>query len=135
MNIVVSGYYGSKNGGDEAMLASMLEVLREEIPDLSATVISINPEYTKKRHHVEAVERREIRTIIKKIRAADLLISGGLDKREMAKGKEAIDRMVDAILPVMKKRGGYIPTCDHGVPEEVKLDDYLYLRKRLHEFG
>lgn len=65
----------------------------------------------------------------------DLLISGGLDKREMAKGKEAIDRMVDAILPVMKKRGGYIPTCDHGVPEEVKLDDYLYLRKRLHEFG
>ena len=66
-----------KNGGDEAMLASMLEVLREEIPDLSATVISINPEYTRKRHHVEAVERREIWTIIKKIRAADLLISGG----------------------------------------------------------
>lgn len=65
----------------------------------------------------------------------DLLISGGLDKREMARGKEAIDRMVDRILPVMKKRGGYIPTCDHGVPEEVRLEDYLYLRKRLQEFG
>ena len=25
--IVVSGYYGSKNAGDEAMLAAMLEVL------------------------------------------------------------------------------------------------------------
>ena len=65
----------------------------------------------------------------------DLLISGGLDKREMAKGKDAIDRMVDRILPVMKKRGGYIPTCDHGVPEEVSLKDYMYLRKRLQEFG
>lgn len=65
----------------------------------------------------------------------DLLISGGLDKREMAKGKDAIDRMVDRILPVMKKRGGYIPTCDHGVPEEVSLRDYMYLRKRLQEFG
>ena len=64
----------------------------------------------------------------------DLLISGGLDKREMAKGKDAIDRMVDRILPVMKARGGYIPTCDHGVPEEVRLEDYLYLRKRLREF-
>ncbi|MBQ2955911.1 MAG: hypothetical protein IJE08_05560 [Clostridia bacterium] len=64
----------------------------------------------------------------------ELLISGGLDKREMAKGKDAIDRMVDRILPVMKARGGYIPTCDHGVPEEVKLEDYLYLRKRLQEF-
>ena len=77
MNIVVSGYYGSKNGGDEAMLASMLEVLREEISDLHVTVISIDPEYTKKRHNVDAVERPDIWTIIKKIRSADLLISGG----------------------------------------------------------
>ncbi|MBQ7454090.1 MAG: polysaccharide pyruvyl transferase CsaB [Selenomonadaceae bacterium] len=77
MNIIVSGYYGSKNGGDEAMLAAMLEVLREEIPDLHVTVISIDPEYTKRRHGVDALKRPDIWTIIKKIRAADLLISGG----------------------------------------------------------
>ena len=77
MKIVVSGYYGSKNGGDEAMLAAMLEVLREEIPDLSVTVISLNPDYTRRRHNVDAVPRPDIWTIIKRIRAADLLISGG----------------------------------------------------------
>ena len=77
MKIVVSGYYGSKNGGDEAMLAAMLEVLREEVSDLSVTVISLNPEYTKRRHNVDAVPRSDIFSIIKKIRAADLLISGG----------------------------------------------------------
>lgn len=77
MNIVISGYYGSKNGGDEAMLAAMLEVLREEIPNLRVTVISIDPEYTKRRHNVDAVPRPDICSIIKKIRAADLLISGG----------------------------------------------------------
>lgn len=77
MNIVISGYYGSKNGGDEAMLAAMLEVLREEIPNLNATVISIDPEYTKRRHNVDSVKRPDICSIIKKIRAADLLISGG----------------------------------------------------------
>jgi uroporphyrinogen-III decarboxylase len=65
----------------------------------------------------------------------ELLISGGLDKREIAKGKDAIDRMVDAILPKMKERGGYIPTCDHGVPEEVSLKDYMYLRKRIREYA
>ncbi len=64
-----------------------------------------------------------------------LRISGGLDKREMAKGKDAIDRMVDAILPAMQARGGYIPTCDHGVPEEVSLENYLHLRRRMQEFG
>ncbi|NLG25849.1 MAG: hypothetical protein GX558_10865, partial [Clostridiales bacterium] len=64
-----------------------------------------------------------------------LLIAGGIDKRELAKGKDAIDRMVDRILPAMKARGGYIPTCDHGVPEEVRLDDYLHYRRRCLEFG
>ena len=65
----------------------------------------------------------------------DLLISGGLDKREMAKGRDAIDRMLERILPVMRERGGYIPTCDHGVPEEVKLSDYIYMRKRMLEWA
>lgn len=65
----------------------------------------------------------------------DLLISGGLDKREMAKGRDAIDRMLERILPVMCERGGYIPTCDHGVPEEVKLSDYIYMRKRMLEWA
>ncbi len=77
MKIVVSGYYGSKNGGDEAMLAAMLEVLREEVSDLKVTVISLNPEYTKRRHNVDAVPMPDVFSIIKKIRAADLLISGG----------------------------------------------------------
>lgn len=65
----------------------------------------------------------------------DLLIRGGIDKRVLAQGKDAIDRLVDSILPVMKKRGGYIPTCDHGVPAEVSFDDYMHFRQRLLEFA
>lgn len=64
----------------------------------------------------------------------DLLISGGVDKRILAQGPEAIDRMIDSIFPVMQKRGGYLPTCDHGVPEEVSLQNYLHFRKRCLEF-
>ena len=64
----------------------------------------------------------------------DLLIRGGIDKRILASGKDAIDREIDRIMPVMKKRGGYIPTCDHGVPEEVDFNDYLYYRKRMQEY-
>lgn len=64
----------------------------------------------------------------------DLLIRGGIDKRILAAGKDAIDREVDRIMPVMKKRGGYIPTCDHGVPAEVAFDDYVHYRKRMAEF-
>ncbi len=64
-----------------------------------------------------------------------LIISGGMDKRILAQGRDAIDRMVDRIMPVMRRRGGYIPTCDHGVPEEVPFEDYIYFRKRLSEYA
>ncbi len=65
----------------------------------------------------------------------DLLLSGGVDKRILAQGKDAIDRMVDRIFPAMQKRGGYLPTSDHGVPEEVTLENYMHFRKRCLEFA
>ena len=64
----------------------------------------------------------------------DLLMRGGIDKRILAQGREAIDRHLDSILPILKKRGGYIPVCDHGVPEEVSFEDYMHFRKRLKEY-
>ncbi len=64
-----------------------------------------------------------------------LVMSGGIDKRILAKTKSAIDEHLERIIPAMRKRGGYIPTCDHGVPAEVTLDNYLYYRKRSVELG
>jgi hypothetical protein len=65
----------------------------------------------------------------------DLAIFGGIDKRVLAQGREAIDAMLERIIPTMRARGGYIPTCDHGVPAEVPYEDYLYYRRRVVEMG
>ena len=65
----------------------------------------------------------------------DLAIFGGIDKRVLAQGRDAIDAMLERIIPVMRARGGYIPTCDHGVPAEVPYADYLYYRRRVVELG
>jgi uroporphyrinogen decarboxylase len=64
-----------------------------------------------------------------------LAMFGGIDKRVLARGREAIDAHLEYILPTMRARGGYIPTCDHGVPEEVPYADYLYYRRRCVELG
>ena len=64
-----------------------------------------------------------------------LVMTGGIDKRAIAAGKEEIDRYLERVLPPMCSRGGYIPTCDHGVPEEVSYENYLYYRKRAVELG
>ena len=65
----------------------------------------------------------------------DLVMSGGIDKRVLAKGKDEIDRYLERIIPPMRERGGYIPTCDHGVPAEVSYENYLYYRRRMVELG
>ena len=65
----------------------------------------------------------------------DLAIFGGIDKRILSKGRRAIEAELERILPVMRERGGYIPTSDHGVPAEVPYSDYLHYRKRCLELG
>jgi uroporphyrinogen decarboxylase len=65
----------------------------------------------------------------------DVVLTGGIDKRILASTKDDIDRHLEAILPVMRKRGGYHPTCDHGVPPEVPFENYVHYRRRVAEYG
>ncbi|MCL2352355.1 MAG: hypothetical protein FWC55_07485 [Firmicutes bacterium] len=68
-------------------------------------------------------------------RYPDLRMSGCIDKRVLAQTKDDIDRYLDRLLPVMRRRGGFIPTCDHGVPEEVPFENYMHFRERMLEYG
>ena len=75
--IVISGYYGFGNAGDEAMLTAILESLYNEQPNLDITVISGNPAKTGRTHGVKAVPRLHFPLIWHTLRQCDLLISGG----------------------------------------------------------
>lgn len=75
--IVISGYYGFANAGDEAMLTAMIEVLTDLDPNIKITVISGNPADTRERHGVSAVYRLNYPEIAKALSRSDLLISGG----------------------------------------------------------
>lgn len=63
----------------------------------------------------------------------NLMMTGGIDKRILAEGKEAIEAHLQHIMPFMVDRGGFYPTCDHGVPDDVSLENYLYYRRRVCE--
>jgi uroporphyrinogen decarboxylase len=63
----------------------------------------------------------------------DFVIAGGLDKRELGKGRDAIDRELEAKLPYMFERGGYIPTMDHHVPPEISFEDFKHYLSRIQE--
>ena len=63
----------------------------------------------------------------------EMHLRGGIDKRVLAAGPEAIDRMLRRILPPMVARGRYMPCCDHTVPDDISLANYLHYRRRVQE--
>jgi polysaccharide pyruvyl transferase CsaB len=77
VRIIVSGYYGFGNAGDEAMLAGIIAGMRGAAPDPRLTVLSGNPERTSLTHQVESIGRFDFRSLRRALRNADLLISGG----------------------------------------------------------
>ncbi len=76
-NIVISGYYGFGNAGDEAMLTAIVEAIRDIEPSAHITVISGNPKETRVKYNIESVGTFAMLPIMKALIQADLVISGG----------------------------------------------------------
>jgi polysaccharide pyruvyl transferase CsaB len=78
MKLVMLGYFGFGNAGDEAILAAELEALRAALgPATTFVAISGNPTHTRETHGIEAVSRTDFRSMISTLRGADALIAGG----------------------------------------------------------
>ena len=75
--IVISGYYGFNNAGDEALLTAILASLRAIEPDADITVISGNPGNTIIKHQVKSLYRFAAMRLLQAIGESDLVISGG----------------------------------------------------------
>ncbi|MBE0447481.1 MAG: polysaccharide pyruvyl transferase CsaB [Actinobacteria bacterium] len=74
--VLISGYYGFGNIGDEAILSAMVALLRAEIPGIEITVASSNPRETEERYRIRAIPR-SINAIRRAMKTSDLFISGG----------------------------------------------------------
>ena len=76
-NIVISGYYGFNNLGDEAVLTGIISLLKKNNKELKITVLSADPEKTAEFYNVNAVSRSSVFPILAVLAEADLFISGG----------------------------------------------------------
>jgi uroporphyrinogen decarboxylase len=55
----------------------------------------------------------------------DLLMMGGVDKRILAGTKPEIEKEVCRLAPLVEE-GGFIGFCDHRVPPDVPLENYIF---------
>ena len=62
----------------------------------------------------------------------DLLLLGGYDKHILAQSKKAIADEIDRLTPLVEE-GGFIPFCDHRVPPDVPLTNYMFYLETARE--
>ncbi|MET1171892.1 polysaccharide pyruvyl transferase CsaB [Paenibacillus amylolyticus] len=92
--LVISGYYGFRNSGDEAVLKSILTALEEESQRSNITiepiVLSGDPESTTAMYGVRSVHRMKLKEVREALKESDGLISGGGSLLQDATGLKSI---------------------------------------------
>jgi len=76
-DVVISGYHGFANSGDEALLFAILNTLRKKKPDIDVTVLSKTPAETARVYGVKSISRYNIFKIRQEMRASRMLLFGG----------------------------------------------------------
>ena len=76
-DVMISGYYGYNNSGDDLLLKSIVRDLKNRQADLSITVLSMRPKETKSQYGVNAIHRFNLFNIWRLLCNTKLLITGG----------------------------------------------------------
>ena len=76
-DVLISGYYGYKNIGDDSLLKAIVQTLKEQKPDVSITVLSKKPKETAELYNVGSIHRYNVFKIWNILRHTRLLVSGG----------------------------------------------------------
>ena len=77
LRILLSGYYGFGNLGDEALLEVIVEQLRQRFPEAIIEALSATPDQTTEAYGINATLRSDLRAVKNALRQADVVLSGG----------------------------------------------------------
>ncbi|MEI6520578.1 MAG: polysaccharide pyruvyl transferase CsaB, partial [bacterium] len=75
--ILIGGYYGFDNLGDEAVLAGLIKGLRDALPGVEIAALSANPDKTRLLHGITAIKRTDIASIFSLMHKSNLFLFGG----------------------------------------------------------
>ncbi len=77
IDVLISGYYGFHNSGDDSILSSIINGLKASCPTIKIVVLSKNPAETSTLYGVESIDRFNFGKIFKAMLKTKVLISGG----------------------------------------------------------
>lgn len=61
----------------------------------------------------------------------NMAYKGGIDKRAIAAGGSTLSEELERVIPPLLKDGGFIPSCDHGVPHDISWPNFVEYTRQL----
>ena len=126
-DVILSGYYGFGNMGDDSLLLSIASQLRAIDPQVRITALTKDPKKSQLKYGVRCINRLNVFAIRREMKRAKLLISGGGSLLQNNTSEKSLNYYIAIIklakragLPVMVYSNGIGPVYGERSVEKVK---------------
>ncbi len=129
-DVMISGYYGFHNSGDDCILKAIIDSLRSQKPNIQIIALSNNPAETESTYNVKSIHRFNIPLIFIKLLSTKLLISGGGSLvQDVTSDKSLIYYL--GIIRLAKLAGTKVMLYANGIGPIRKKKNYGKVRRAL----
>ncbi|MBE7025512.1 MAG: polysaccharide pyruvyl transferase CsaB [Ruminococcaceae bacterium] len=113
-DVVLSGYYGFHNSGDDALLKAILDSLHREKPDIRPLVLSACPRETELQYGVDAMYRFNMPALYRIMGKARMLINGGGSLLQDVTSSQSLWYYL-WVMRIARKRGAAVYIYANGI--------------------
>lgn len=131
-DVVVSGYYGFRNSGDDSILTAIISELKSACPNISITVLSKNPAETAHLYGVNSIDRLDIFKIFSILGKTKLLISGGGSLIQDVTSSKSLYYYL-SVMWLAKLRGAKVMLYSNGIGPVTKAKNFKHIEKALRK--
>ncbi|MGN1096085.1 MAG: polysaccharide pyruvyl transferase CsaB [Eubacteriales bacterium] len=129
-SVVICGYYGYGNAGDEAMLASLIHSLSENKNISRIYVMSATPKATSEKYGVLSVHRFDYRAVCNALSSADVMIFGGGNILQDKTSTKSLVYYAE-IIRLARVHACRVAICANGIGPVTKKENLKRLKRSL----
>lgn len=128
LNVLIIGYYGSNNAGDEILLEATINLLNSVYISPNITAITYSVQNTKEKHNINGISRNKYFQIVKGIKEADIVVGGGGSMLQNVTSNRSLIYYL-TILKLAKLMGKKVVLLGNGIgPLESKFATWITMR-------
>ncbi len=130
---IISGYYGYKNSGDDALLLAISNELKKQKSDVRVAVLSANPKETEKTYRIDAINRFNIFKILSNLKKSKAMLSGGGSLMQDETSSKSLWYYA-CLLKIAKKMGLKVMQISNGIGPINKKANRVIVRNVINKY-